>query len=261
MSQQKSLSVVLATFNEAQNIVSCLESVASIADEIIIVDGASTDKTLELAARFNPTIIKTSNKPMFHINKQKAIQAANKDWILQLDADEVVDAELATAIKNLLSKDDSQINAYWLKRKNYFLGGFLTKGGQYPDKVIRLFRKGFGALPQKDVHEQIEINGAVTEIPGHLLHYNAPTFSRYIVNANRYTSLTAQKLFEKKVQLNFFNTTYYLAYKPLITFCRLFFRHRGYKDGFRGFVFALFSGLHFGLAYIKLSDLYRESQV
>ena len=252
------MAVVLATHNEATNIERCLKAIQALADEVIVVDGASTDATVQLAKQRGAKVIETTNKPIFHINKQLAIEAAQSDWILQLDADEVVDATLLKAIDQLLS-EESPKSAFWIKRKNYFLGAFLTKGGQYPDPVIRLFKKGKAYLPQKSVHEQMVVEGEVSQIDGHLLHYNAPTFKRYLTNANRYTSLTAQELFNQKVKLSWGNDLKYLVIKPLMTGVTLFMRHRGYQDGFRGLVFALFSGLHHALAYMKLGDLYRKA--
>jgi len=251
------LSVVLATYNEAANIDRCLGSITSIADEIVVVDGNSTDNTAIQAKAFGARVILTSNKPMFHINKQMAIDAATGDWILQLDADEVVDTSLANFIQHELK--NTQHAGFWIKRKNWFLGKFLTKGGQYPDPVIRLFQRGKAGLPQQNVHEQIEVRGSIGMAEGHLLHYNAPTFSRYVTNANRYTDLTARSFYTNSVRLTFVNDWQYLVIKPLCTFCSLFFRHRGYVDGFPGFVFALFSGLHQAIAYMKLGDIIREN--
>jgi glycosyltransferase involved in cell wall biosynthesis len=252
-------SVVLATHNEEANIEACLSAVRDIADEMIVVDGESTDSTVALAKKMGAKVIQTTNKPMFHTNKQMAMDAAMGDWILQLDADEVADDELIRFIKKI-SKEESEFSAFWIKRKNYFLGTFLKKGGQYPDPVIRLYKKGKAYLPQKDVHEQMEVDGKIGWAEGHLLHYNAPDFSRYITNANRYTTQTAKKLKEQGVALNLWNDFVYLIWKPKITFLKLFFRHKGFVDGFPGLVFALFSGLHHAIAYMKLGDLYREER-
>jgi glycosyltransferase involved in cell wall biosynthesis len=251
------LSVVLATHNEAENLARCLDSVKGVADEIIIVDGESTDDTVTIAKTLGAKVIRTTNKPIFHINKQMAIDAAKGDWILQLDADEVVDEEMKQEIKQVLQQKQPY-QAFWLKRKNYFLGRFLTKGGQYPDPVIRLFKRDKARLPQESVHEQMLVDGEIGHLSGHLLHYNAPTFARYITNANRYTSLTANEWASQKVALSLTHDWYYLGVKPMITFITLYVRHRGYVDGFPGFVFALFSGLHHAIAYMKLGDIYRE---
>jgi glycosyltransferase involved in cell wall biosynthesis len=255
MKKRWSLSVVLATYNEAGNLARCLDSVKSMANEVIIVDGESTDETVKIGMTYGAKVITTTNKPIFHINKQMAIEAAVGDWILQLDADEVVDEALASSIKAVLS-GEVEHSAYWIKRRNYFLGRFLTKGGQYPDPVIRLFKKGLARLPQVSVHEQMEVTGTTGWLEGHLLHYNAPTFGRYLINANRYTDLTAQEMYSKNIPLNLKNDFHYFLVKPMSIFIALYLRHRGMVDGFPGLVFALFSGLHYPLAYFKLKGLY-----
>jgi glycosyltransferase involved in cell wall biosynthesis len=254
--KQPSCSVVLATYNEAKNIDRCLEGIKDLAQEIVVVDGNSTDETVHLAQKWGARVIQTVNQPIFHINKQKAIDEARGKWILQLDADEVPDATLKHNLKAIIAKG-SAYNAFYLKRKNYFLGRWLKKGGQYPDPVIRFFKQGKARLPQKDVHEQMTVEGEVGTLAGHLRHYNAPTFERYLENANRYTSLTAEKMYQAGVVMSGVNDFKYLLVKPLVTFVKLYVRHRGYVDGFPGMVFALFSGLHYALAYMKLGDLYR----
>ncbi len=168
------LSVVLAVHNEELNLSKCLQSIAKIADEIIVVDGESTDRTVSIAKEFGAKIIVTTNKSNFHINKQIAMDAAKGDLVLQLDADEVVDDELAKYIVSIEQNKvdvNQEISAWWIPRKNYFLGAFLTKGGQYPDMVIRLYRNGKAALPQKDVHEQMTATGPVSTVKGHIIHY------------------------------------------------------------------------------------------
>lgn len=248
------LSVVLATHNEEENVERCLKAVGGIADEIVVVDGESTDNTVKIAKKFGARVIETTNKPIFHVNKQMAMDEAKGEWVLQLDADEVVDDQLKRSIDKIVKKG-SDFDAFWIKRKNMFLGRRLRKGGQYPDPVIRFYKKGKANLPQKSVHEQMEVQGEIGELGGHLIHYNAPTFSRYLTNANRYTSLTANELLAKKVKINFFNSINYLFVKPIKIFLSLYFRHKGFMDGFPGLVFALFSGLHHSLAYMKLWEM------
>ena len=130
---RKTLSVVLAVFNEEKNLAACLESFKDIADEIVVVDGTSTDKTVEIAKKFGARVKVTTNKPNFHINKQMAIDMAKSDWILQMDADEHVSEEMKKEIRDILENDSKEYNGYWMPRKNWFLGRFLLKGGQYPD--------------------------------------------------------------------------------------------------------------------------------
>ncbi len=202
MSKQR-LSVVLATYNEANNLGTCLASVRDLADEIIVVDGSSEDSTREIAQNFGAKIFKVANHPMFHTNKQLAVDKATGDWVLQLDADEVVSPELKQEIKGVLRSAFSiQHSAFYIPRKNFFLGHWLRKGGQYPDEVIRFFQKGKAKFPQKSVHEQLKVEGSIGHLTGHLLHYTAPTLDRYLTNSNRYTSLTAQALADRQVKLN-----------------------------------------------------------
>jgi len=249
--KQVKLSVVLATFNEEKNIERCLKAVNDLADEFVLVDGNSTDKTVEIAKNLGVRIFTTTNKPIFHINKQMAIDKARGEWILQLDADEVVSKKLKREIKQVIKNNNRRKVAYFIPRKNYFLGRWLRKGGQYPDYVIRFFRKGKARLPCKSVHEQMQVEGEVGYFKGHLLHYTAPKFSRYLINANRYTNLTVDKLKEEKVPINLQTNFKYLIWLPTKTFFSIFIRHKGFIDGFPGFIFAFFSGLHFPIAFIK----------
>lgn len=243
------ISVVLAVLNEEEYLRSCLQSVKDLAWEIVVVDGGSKDKTLEIARQFGAKIIQTDNPPNFHINKNKAIDAATGDWILQLDADEVVTKELAQEIKKVISLK-SNIDGYWIPRKNFFLGKFLTKGGQYPDYTLRLYRRGKGRLPAKDVHEQAEVIGKVGYLKNDLLHIRDKNFSIYIERWNRYTNLLSQ-------QIKAPSPIDYLFLKPISWFLKAYIRHKGFADGFPGFVFSFFSSLRFPVAYIKytISDI------
>lgn len=243
------LSVVLATYNEEKNLESCLISVRGLADEIIVVDGSSTDRTRDIASKFSARVFKVPNLPMFHTNKQLAVDKAKGDWILQLDADEVVTPQLVQEIKSTISHASNI--AYYLPRKNFFLGRWLRKGGQYPDYLIRLFRRGQARFPQKSVHEQIVVVGGSGTLSGHLLHHTAPTFGRYLTNANRYSSLTAIQLEQQRLPLSSLNLLNFCVLKPMITFFTLWLRHKGFIDGMPGLIFALFSGLHWPIAYLK----------
>jgi len=248
------LSVALATFNEESNIASCLESVKDLASEIVVVDGSSKDKTVEIAKKYGAKVKVTDNPPIFHINKQKALDMATGDWILQLDADEHVSDELADEIKKVVD-GESEYNGYWIPRKNYFLGRFLTKGGQYPDYTIRLYKKGKGRLPQKDVHEQAEVEGKVGYLKNPLLHYPYKNFSFYIEKWNRYNILIATQIKKDMERKNKFERVMfgigYLIIKPAHWFLTTYIRHKGFVDLWQGFVFSLFSALRFPVAYIK----------
>lgn len=245
------VSVVLAVYNEEENLKNCLKSVKTIAWEIVIVDGGSRDRTLEIAKEFKAKIIETTNPTNFHINKNKAIDGATGDWILQLDADEVINNDLAKEIIVVINKK-SDINGFWIPRRNFFLTKFLTKGGQYPDYTLRLYRTGKGRLPGKDVHEQALVEGKVGYLESPIMHLRDKSFSIYLERFNRYTDLLASQLTKSGFKYNSISFIDYILIKPLFWFVKSYFRHRGYVDGFPGFVFALFSSLRFPVAYFKI---------
>src|SRR3990167_3466898 len=244
------LSVVLATRNEGINLAKCLESVRQLADEIVIADEKSFDDTVEIAKKYGARVISVPHNENFHITKNIAIDAATGDWVLQLDADEVVSSELAREISYIIHHK-SLINGYWINRKNWFLDRFLTKGGQYPDPTLRLYRRGFGRLPEKDVHEHADVKGPTGHLKHDLLHYRDTSFEKYFSGFDLYTTFIARQMIDRKLQFNLSNTMNYLFLKPALTFFNIFFRHKGFVDGIPGFVFALFSGLVHGVAYIK----------
>ena len=246
-----SISVVLATFNEEKNLQDCLDSVKDFADEIVIVDGSSSDSTIDIAKKLKALIIVTNNPPIFHINKQKAIDKATKDWILQLDADERVTPELKKEILSVINDKDNKNAGYWIPRKNWFLGRFLMKGGQYPDYTIRLYKRGKGRLPQKDVHEQAVVEGSVSYLKHPLIHIADPDFGRYLLRFNRYTSLSAKEIRSKKINKSLLAPINYLLFKPVGWFIWTYLRHKGFMDSWQGFIFSFFSSIHFPVSYIK----------
>lgn len=286
INKRQTISVVLATFNEEANIKACLDSVKDWVDEMIIVDENSTDKTKEIAESLGAKVYLEPHEQIFHITKNKAINKAKSIWILQLDADERVTPEMKKEIIGILEGEyfgfDNWISplrksvnkivkifpepgklakpasAYWLPRKNFFLTRYLKNTGQYPDPVIRLFQKGKAILPAKDVHEQMKVDGIIGWLKTDLDHYATPDFSRYLLRENRYSSLQARLYKEARLKVNFGNTIKFLFLKPTGTFLNLYFRRRGFLDGFPGFVFSLYSGLHHAFSYMKLWELYKN---
>ncbi len=242
------LSLCIATFNEESFIHYPLDSAYDLADEVVIVDGGSSDKTVEVARSYGPKVkvISTNNPAMFHLNKQKAIEAAKGEWILQLDADEALSDELKEEIRKAIG--GSSFLAYWIPRKNYFLGRFLTKGGVYPDFTIRLYKNGVAHFPCKSVHENVEVKGKVGYLKNPLLHYADPSFSRYLKRWQRYTGLDAGILIKNKQKPNIFD---YLISKPTTWFFSSYFRHLGFLDGWQGFVFHFMSSIRFWAIYTK----------
>lgn len=243
------LSVVLATFNEAENIKDCLDSVQGWCDEVVIVDGGSIDDTARIARSFNARVVIADNPELFHINKQKAINLAKGEWILQLDADERVSKRLKDEIdRAIVSKEN---NGYWMPRKNYFLGRFLMKGGVYPDNTLRLYRRGKGKLPQKDVHEQAEVIGNVGYLKEPLIHMADPNLRRYLIRFDRYTSLIAKELKIKEKHFSISGLLINIFLKPMYWFLLTYVRHKGFMDSWQGFLFSFLSSLRFSVGYLK----------
>ena len=241
------VSVVLAVFNEEDVLGKCLESVKDLADDVVIVDGGSTDKTVEIAKKFGTKVFVMDNPPVFHINKQRAVDRAHGDWILQLDADEVVPEALAREIKNVTNK----YNGYYIPRKNYFLWYWMRKGGQYPDWVVRLFKRGKGHFPQKSVHEQIVIDGPIGYLKTPLEHRPYKSFVEYWGKAHAYAMLRAREMAKENIQITPVTRTEYYFLRPVKTFLNLYVRHKGFMDGIFGFLFALFSAYQEPLALKK----------
>lgn len=281
----KKISVVLATYNESNNLKDCLTFIKEIADEIIVVDGGSTDKTIEIANEFNAKVILTNNPPIFHINKQKALDEASNEWILQLDADERVSEKLGKEILKIINmspqemeeyqqkiknikifkkhqrlieerdgvvgKQDGNFNAFFIPRLNYFLGKFLRYGGVYPDGVIRLIRKNKAYLPCKSVHEQFVVEGRVGWLKNDLLHMADPNFKRYLERNSRYIELITDELKRDRTGKNLFQFINFCILKPVSWFLLTQIRHKGILDGFAGVIFSFFSALRFPRAYIR----------
>lgn len=280
------LSVVLATRNEEENIGRCLASVQNIADEIIVVDENSSDKTRDIARRFGAKVYLEPHHDIFHITKQKALDKASGEWILQLDADEVVTSGLQKEIREVINMDpesikkrinpnhlneihfknhqalveerdgkigngNGEIVAFFIPRLNMFLGHPMRYSGVYPDGVIRLVKRGYAEFPQKSVHEQISVKGGVAWLFNDLAHYDSPTLKRYITRLNRYTDLKAAEIMEKHIPKNLLSFLTFSVYLPVYTFFSIFFRHKGFMDEVAGFLWAFFSASHFPIAYFK----------
>lgn len=241
------ISVAVAALNEEKNIGVCLGSVKGLADEIVVADEGSTDKTIEIAKKYGAKIISTKHEPIFHITKQKAIDVCTGDWILQLDADEHVTPELKKEMEDVIM--DTKYDGFWIPRRNYFLGRYLTKGGQYPDYTLRLYRRGKGRLPCKSVHEQAVVEGRVGYLKNDLLHNADPTFSRYLQRNSRYIDLMTKEMKEKKIGKNTIEAFKHFLIKPGFWFLWTLIRHKGIMDGWQGIVFSLFSALRFPRAY------------
>ena len=191
------LSVAIVTHNEEQNIARTLASVAW-AGEIIVVDSHSTDRTAEIARSFGAQVIER-DWPGFAAQKNFAIAQCIGEWILSLDADEELSAELQQQMQAVL-KSSPSVDAYYLKRRNLFLGRWIKRGGFYPDPKLRLFRRASASVTtpprfqNRPVHETIAFDGSTSTLDHDLLHHAYPTLENYIEHMDRYSTLGSELL-------------------------------------------------------------------
>jgi glycosyltransferase involved in cell wall biosynthesis len=239
------ISVCLATFNEEKNIKDCLESVKW-ADEIIVVDGRSGDKTVEMAKKYTDKIIVRDNPLMFHLNKQKAFEAATGDWILYLDADERGTPKLREEIRKAIKR---QYNGFWIPRKNIIFGKWVKHSLWYPDHQLRLFRRGKAYLPCKSVHEQPKLTGKAGYLKNPLIHYNYQTVSQYVKRLNDlYTENDKNVYLRKKKKVYWHDAIRF----PVQDFLSNFFARKGYKDGLHGLVLSLLQAFSTFVTFAKV---------
>jgi len=244
------ISVCLATFNEEKNLKDCLESVRQLAEEIVVVDGTSTDKTVAIARKYTPEVIIRENPPMFHINKQKAFEAATGDWILYLDADERVDEQLRKEI--LAAVKRKEYAGFWIPRKNIIFGKWIQHSLWYPDYQLRLFRRGKAYLPCKSVHEQPVLSGKAGRLKQPLIHYNYQTISQYVQKLNElYTENDARVFLTEKKKLYWYDAFRF----PLQDFLSTFFARQGYKDGFHGLILSILQAFSTFVTFAKVWEV------
>ena len=239
------------TKNEAQNLPRCLESIHW-GGEILILDSGSTDGTLEIARKFGAKVWQLPWEG-FGKQKQRGVDWASREWVLSIDADEVVTPELKAEITSRLAADNGTAG-YYLKRKAYFLDRFVRHGGWYPDCVLRLFKKGKGRFTPAPVHEAVILDGPSVKLEADLLHYTDPNFSHYLAKLNRYTDLSALELFEKGERGSLFR----ILANPAAKFFSQYFLKAGFLDGRAGFILAGASAFHVFSKYVKLWELSRD---
>jgi glycosyltransferase involved in cell wall biosynthesis len=245
-----SLSVIIITNNEANNIRRALDSVR-FADEVIINDSGSTDGTIEIATGCGCKIIRTEFAG-FGAAKQAALDAAKSDWVLSIDADEEIDGTLAAAIKRAIHS--SECSGYLLDRKSQFLGRWILHSGWYPDYLIRLFRRNRGRFTSERVHEKVEVDGKLAKLDGHILHYTDPDIEHYLNKLNRYTTLSADILQGQGRRFRVSN----VILRPPATFFKMYLLNSGWRDGVPGLLLALLSSFHVLCKYAKLWERQRQ---
>lgn len=252
------ISIALITLNEEANLRLTLESVQPLVrdgqGEIIVVDSGSTDRTLEIARSFGAKIFSEPWKG-FAAQKNSAMEKASGDWVLQLDADEALEPELADEINRKLASADPQICGYWISRKNFFLGRWIKHGGFYPDPKLRLIRRGEGKFEEYGAHPTIKVNGATGRLNHAMIHNAYPTLPGYIDHMNSYSSSGAQVAVGKGHRgFNLLN----IAVRPKLTFIYNYVFRLGFLDGREGFLLHMYHAVYVSWKYAKAWELARK---
>jgi glycosyltransferase involved in cell wall biosynthesis len=241
-----SLSVIVITKNEEKNIRECLASVAW-ADEIIVVDSASIDRTVEIAKEFTKNIF---DRPWdgYGAAKNYGLSQCTGEWILWLDADERVTSELKEEIIKNIDLVQSNITAMSMPRRANFLGRWIDHCGWYPGRITRLFRRSAGKFTEDKVHERLEVQGEIINLQSDLLHYTDPDLKHYFEKFNKYTSLAAEEQVSNDKRFSMIK----LVVNPVWIFIRMYFLKLGFLDGIPGLILCVLSANYVFTKYAKL---------
>ena len=225
------LSVVVVTRNEEERIRACLEAVAW-ADELIVVDAESEDKTASIARELTDHVV-VRPWPGFAAQKNHGLEVARAAWILSLDADEIVSPALRADIERVLERD-GPADGYAVPRRNIFWGRWVRHGGLSPDRQVRLFRRGRGRFNERAVHESVQVDGVVARLAGHLEHRSYRDVSDFLARADRYSTLAAEDVIARGGRVRAWD----FVLRPLGRFVGMYVLARGFLDGSRGFLLA-----------------------
>jgi glycosyltransferase involved in cell wall biosynthesis len=239
------ISSIIITHNESENIRRCLTSV-NWADEIVVVDSESTDDTRGIASEFTDRIYDLRWEG-FGPAKEFARSKATGDWILSVDADEVVSDKLREEIQTTI-QSENPLDGYYIPRRSNFLGRWISHGGWYPDHVLRLFRRNKGRFTDRLVHEQAQVSGKKGFLRNDLLHHTDPDFDHYLNKLNHYTSLDARQLLREGKKAKPTD----ILLRPPAAFLKMYFLKKGFLDGKQGFILASSSAFHVFSKYVKL---------
>jgi len=249
--------MVLITQNEERNLPRTLETVMPLVRdskaEIIVVDSGSTDRTVEIAQSYGAKVFVEKWKG-FAAQKNSAMDKASMDWVLQLDADEALEAGLADEIEAAL-KAGTAMSGFWIPRKNFFLGRWIRHGGFYPDPKLRLIRRGAGRFEEYGAHPTMKVDGPTGRLSHALLHDAYPTLRGYIDHMNSYSSMGAEVAAANGNRgFSFVN----IVVRPLLTFVYNYFVRLGFLDGREGLLLHLYHSVYVSWKYAKAWELSHE---
>ena len=242
------LSVVVITRNEERNIKDCLESVEW-ADEIIIVDDNSTDKTVEIAQRYTDRIFHRK-MDIEGRHRNWAYDQARNSWVLSLDADERVTPELKEEIEKAIT-DPGEFKGFIIPRRNYIGDYWVKYGGWYPSGQLKIFKKEEFRWEEAEVHPRAFLKGPANNLKNDLIHYSYKDFEDFVSKMNKQTTLEAKKWVRDKREMGSGKA----FWRTLDRFCRTYFRKKAYKNGFTGFMISVFAGLYQILSYAKYREM------
>ena len=262
---RSTLSVAIITHNEEENLPRTLASVR-MADEIVVVDSGSTDRSVEIAKLFGAKIFVETWKG-FARQKNSAIDKCVGTWVLSLDADEELTEELQAEIRGMLEADDlvtPQIDGYRLRLRHVFLGRWMRYGGYYPDMKLRLFRRvtssGVSHFSDRPVHESVHVSGRVEELSKDFLHHGYPNLELYLEHMNRYSTLGARINAEKgRTSRSWPAFCWNVALVPLLTFVWNYIFRLGFLDGREGLLLHLYHSAYISWKYAKAWQIGRVS--
>ena len=258
MAARQRLAVVVIVKNEERQIARCLES-AAWADELVVVDDESDDRTVEIAQRYGARVVTHRSDGNFDRQRNIGVGAAGAEWVLQMDADEVIPPRLRQAIERLLRGASDGVEApvaYRIKRRNYFLGRFMRHGGWYVDG-IKLFRRDKARYVGRSVHETLQVDGPVGVLEADIEHYPFTSLEQVIERTNRYTTVEAQLLAEERPRLPCRTIAYQLMWRPVRLFWKSYLKKGGWREGMHGLVFALWGAWAHWLRWAKYWELTR----
>jgi len=251
--KKKSLSVAIITKNEEINLRSCLQSI-HFAAQVVIIDSGSTDKTLDIAKEHGCEIYREAWQG-FGAQKQIAIDKCSQPWILVLDADERVPPETAAVIKKIVSSEETSAAGFSFPRKNIFQGRWIKHAGWWPDRVLRLFKKGAGEMTKAAVHEAVEVQGAIGKLNVPLEHYTESDLGRILQKIDKYSTLGAREAFAAGKR----SSPQGAYFRAVFTFMQDYFLRGGFLDGQQGLTLAVTDSINKYFKYVKLSEMARTT--